>query len=214
MTGRNIFEIWAPPESQWTDWVRPVPFVAINDDCESNRTVNFTISSIFYLDKPATDTAIIIDLPGYDSIKEGVALAGLGFRPIPLYNGTSEQEGAMPLVDNHMLGSALSWGAVELQKINIASNAPPAFLLDSNRTHRYKMKVSVFDNSWNLYDQDIPTAEYFLNAGIKKILVRGDKMHKDLNRILHKFQKKGITILFTNGYDRPKVVVLKRPPRK
>jgi hypothetical protein len=98
--------------------------------------------------------------------------------------------------------------------MNITNDAAPAFLLDSNRTHRFKMNVSVFDNSWDLYDQDIPSAEYFLNNGIYKIIVRGDKVQNDIAKILYKFQKKGIMIFFTKGYDEPTEVSIKKPSRK
>ena len=32
MIGRDIFDIWAPRGAKWTQWVRPVSFVAINED--------------------------------------------------------------------------------------------------------------------------------------------------------------------------------------
>lgn len=213
MTGRDIFKVWAPVESRWVDWVRPVPFIAINESY-TNGTINFSIPNINYINELPENTAIILDTPGYDSVKEGLALAKLGFRPIPLYNGTNEQYGAMALVDNHTIEHALVWGASELKTIKISKDAPPVFLLDSNRTHRFKMNVSVFDNSWDLYNQDIPSAEYFLKNGINKIIVRGEKIQKDIIRILYKFQQKGITILFTNGYEEPKVTIIKKPPRK
>jgi len=214
MTGSEVFKIWAPIGAKWTDWVRPVQFVAINDNNKANGAMNFTLPIINYIDSPLKNTAIILDLPGCDSIKEGLALAMLGFRPIPLYNGTDEQQGSMALVDNHNIKNALIWGALELEKIKIPLDAPPAFLIDSNRTHRFKMDVSVFDNSWDLYDQDMPSAEYFVNNGVDKIIVRGETIQKDLNRILYKFQNKGITILITNGYEKPIVTTIKKPPRK
>lgn len=210
MTGKEIFKIWAPAGVRWTDWVRPVPFISIKDTFKTDTTCNFTIPSINYLSKQLTDTAIIVDLPSYDSINEGLALARIGFRPIPLYNGTNEQEGAMALVDNHAVERALIWGASELEKIEIGPDALPAFLLDSNRTHRFKMNVSMFDNSWDLYDQDIPSAEYFLNHGIHKIIVRSEKIQIDLSKILYKFSRKGIKILFTKGYEAPKEVKIKK----
>ena len=30
MSGKDIFTIYAPNGAKWTDWVRPVPFVAID----------------------------------------------------------------------------------------------------------------------------------------------------------------------------------------
>ena len=172
MTGRDIFKIWAPSGAKWVDWVRPVPFIEINEDSNKYELNNFIIPKINYIKELYKDTAIIIDLPGNDSIIEGIALSKIGYRPIPIYNGTNEQEGAMPTVDNSIIEYGLVKGALEIEKINLDNNAPPVFLLDSNRTNRYKMNVSVFDNSWDIYDQDIPTAEYFLKNGITKIIIR------------------------------------------
>ena len=213
MTGRDIFKIWAPTGAKWADWVRPVPFTAIHDSREINYITDFTIPDIYYLTEIQENMALIVDLPGYESIKESISLAGLGMRPIPLYNGTNEQEGAMALVENHSIESALIWGAKELEKIDILLDAPPAFLLDSNRTHSYKMNISIFDNSWDLYAHDMPSSEYFLDHGINMLAVRSEMIRKDLAGILYEFQKEGITILFTNGFVPPKKIILKKPPR-
>ncbi|MCL2057499.1 MAG: hypothetical protein FWH01_00365 [Oscillospiraceae bacterium] len=214
MTGREVFKIWSPAGVKWVDWARPVPFVGINDSYKINRAMNFTIPIINYINNIKNDTAIVLDLPGYDSVKEGIALAALGYRPIPLYNGTCGQQGAMALVDNHSIESALIWGALELEKFSLANNAPPAFLLDSNRMSRFKMDVSVFDNSWDVYHQDMPSAGYFLDNGIEQIIVKGEKIQKDLLKVLYKHQNKGITIAFTDGYQEPKKVTIKKPSRK
>jgi len=213
MTGRDIFKMWSPIGAKWVDWIRPVPFISINDFYKMKTVENFTIPDINYINKRQDHTAIILDLPSYTSIEEGLALAKLGFRPIPIYNGTQAQHGAMALVDNH-IEHALVWGAFELQKVKLTNQAPPTFLLDSNRMHHFKMNISVFDNSWDLYEQDLPSAEYFLKNGINKIIVRGDKLQKDVIIILFKFQKKGITILFSNGYEEPKEVIIRNPSRK
>lgn len=213
MTGRDAFKIWAPSGVPWAAWVRPVPFAAPDKTPAPAVVGSLALPTIAYTAAPQSDTALIVDLPGADGIKEGVALAGLGYRPVPLYNGTNAQEGAMPLVDNGALAAALQWGALALEKISIPANAPPAFLLDSNRTHRHKMNASVFDNSWDIYPQDMPSAEYFLASGIRRIIVRGDAIQNDLCRILYPFQKKGIAILFTGGYSPAEAVVLNKPPR-
>lgn len=214
MTGRDAFKLWAPAAVRWSAWVRPVPFTAPGGSPAQNAVLNFTVPSIFYVSNPQKDTAIVVDTPDYSSVMEGIALAMLGFRPIPLYNGTNGQEGAMALVDTHAIESALLWGAAELEEIIIPTDAPPTFLLNSNRTQQYKMNVSVFDNSWDIYDQDMPTAETFLSCGINKIIVHSDKIQKDLGLILSKFQKKGIAIFLTNGYDAPKEIKHKASRQK
>lgn len=191
-----------------------MPFISINKDSKEYDVSNFTIPNINYIDKLEQNTAIIIDLPGNDSVKEGIALAKIGFRPIPIYNGTNEQKGAMATVNNHAIELGLIKGALELKKIELDNNAPPAFLLDYNRTNRYKMDVSVFDNSWDIYDQDMPSEEYFVDNGINKIIVRGESIQKDLSKILYKFQKKRLKILLTDGYEKPKEVTIRKPLRE
>lgn len=211
MTGKEIYKIWAPVGARWIDWVRPVPFIAINDNLKLNEFVNFTIPSIKYINEVDKNTAIFVDMPGYESVKEGIALAKLGYRPIPLYNGTNEQEGSISTTSNNAIENFLIVGSKELEKIKLENDAPPAFLLDSNRMIRFKMNVSVFDNSWDIYDQDIPSADYLLKNEISKIIIVGSKIKKDLKIILYKFQKKGIQILYTDGFETPKIVKIKKP---
>ena len=210
MIGRDIYNIWAPKGVKWIQWIRPVPFVAINEDFKAYDICDFTIPNITYINELPLNTAIIVDLSDDEGIKEGIGLAKLGFRPIPVYNGTEPQEGAMATVDNNVIEFGLIKGAMELQKITIANDAPPAFLLDSNRMHRYKMDESVFDNSWDIYPQDLPSAKYFLENGIDKIMVVGEKMQKDLKKILYKFQKDGIKISFVKRYEEPKEMVIRK----
>ena len=218
MTGREAFEIWAQPDSKWSSWVRPVAFIMpeCGGECreESNHTIGIDIPDILYIDEFAADTAIFVDRCGYSGINEGLALAGLGWCPVPLYNGTNEQSGAMALVDNHGIEHALLWGACVLKTLELNDTAPPAFLLDSNRMHRYKMDASAYDNSWDLYSQDIPSPEYFMDNGIDRIIIVGEKIHKDLRVIFYEFQKKGVKFLYSDGYNEPEEVQIKKPPRK
>lgn len=210
MKGIEIFRIWAPVGAKWVDWVRPVPFISINNDFKVYEFCDFTIPNINYIKESNSDTAVIVDLPGNESIKQGLGLAKLGFRPIPLYNGVNEPKGAMATTDNHSISIGLARGALEVKKMRIMDNAPPVFLLDSNRMNRFKMNVSVFDNSWDIYAHDMPSSKYFIKNGINKIIVRGECVQKDLNKILYELQKDGIKIFFTNGYEQPKNIIIKK----
>jgi len=211
MNNREIYKIWAP-KAMWTDWVRPVPFIAFNT-CKFNSAITTDIPQVFYVSKPE-QSAIILDLPGHLAILEGLALAKLGWRPIPLYNGTNPQNGVLGIVDNSEIEAALIFGATELKKLNIEPTAPPVFLLDNNRVQRFKANVSVFDNSWDLYGQDFPSGGYFLNNGISKIIVRTQKIEKDLQSVLYEFQKDGIKIYLTDGFFEPCKITVKKPSKK
>ena len=210
MTGKEIYKIWAPTNKKWVDWVRPVPFVMIDENYKVNEFCNLKEVKINYLDEDFADAAIIVDLPGLESINEGISLLSCGYRPIPVYNGTLEQKNSKAVTNNYIIGAGLIWGAGKLKNVEIKEDARPAFLVDSNRLNRFKMDESYFDNSWDLYPQDIPTPEYFIKNNINKIIIRSDKINRDLNKILFDFQKKGIDIYFTEGFDKPEKVILKK----
>lgn len=210
MTGKDIYKIWAPVNKKWVDWIRPVPFIMIDENYKVEEYCNLKEYKINYLEKYENNIAIIVDLPGLESINEGISLARLGFRPVPVYNGVVEQKDSKAVTNNYIIGEGLIWGAEKLKQIEILEDAAPAFLVDSNRMNRFKMDDSYFDNSWDLYYQDVPSSEYFLKNNINKIIIRGNKINRDLNKILFEFQKKGLEIYFTDGFDIPKKVKLKK----
>ena len=207
MKGKEIYKIYAPNGAKWIDWVRPVPFVAI-DTYNRKPIANFLDREAMFLKKYQQDTAIFIDLPGKESIELGIGLAHMGYRPIPVFNGTDEQQGSQATTNTYLIESCLINGSQKLKNIKLKNDANPVFLLDSYRTNRYRAKESIFDNSWDLYKQDIPSAEYFKQNGINKIIVVGEVIQPDLKKIFLKFQEKGIEIYITDGYIFPKKVKL------
>ena len=210
MTSKEIYQIWAPTGKKWVDWVRPVPFLGRKEYSKGYDYSNLGVSATVAIPEELTDAAVIVDLPGAESVVEGIALAKAGYRPIPIYNGTIEQQGARATVDNQSVGIALNWGAAQLSEIALSEDALPAFLLDSNRMNRYKMEISLFDNSWDIYSQDMPSAEYFLNNGIHRIIIIGEVVSKDLKKILYDFQKKKMDIYFMERYGTPKKIRIHR----
>ena len=211
MTAKEIYRIWAPAGKTWVDWVRPVPFIGIGECSKQYACSSFQVPRPEVSNEIYKDGAIFVDLPGEESVSMGIALARQGYRPIPVYNGTIEQMGSRATVDNQTVGEALWMATTELSQIEIADDALPAFLLDRNRLNRFKMEIALFDNSWDIYPQDIPSAEYFIARGIQKILIIGESVSKDLKKILYDYQKKNITIYLTNGYEVPKKVKLHKP---
>lgn len=211
MTVKEIYQVWAPTGKKWVDWVRPVPFVGMKEHSKHYDYSNLAECAPESIPAELGDAAIIVDLPGVESVTEGIALAKLGYRPIPVYNGTMEQHGARATVDNQSVGIALKWGATILSGIEITKEALPAFLLDSNRMNRYKMEIALFDNSWDVYPQDMPSAEYFLSNGIHRLIIIGEAVSKDLKKILYEFQKKGMEIHFMERYGTPKKIKIYKP---
>ena len=49
MTGKDVYEIWAPVKAKWVDWVRPVPFALINVEFKSYEIGDFIIPTIDYI---------------------------------------------------------------------------------------------------------------------------------------------------------------------
>ena len=210
MNNKQLYLLWAPIGKRWVDWVRPLLFV--NNDLTYNQ--DYELLSTPYLNELKSDTAVFIDLPNHFSLLEGLTLAKLGYRPIPLFNGTDAPKNTMSLVNNDEIKQTLVWGSLLLQDLKIEDDAPPVFLLDSNRLIRHKMDIGVYDNSWDIYIQDVPSASYLLAHGISKIIVRSEKINRDLMIILYEYQKKGLIISLTNGFDEAIDVQIKKPPEK
>ena len=209
MIGKEIYKIYAPTGIKWTEWVRPVPFVAI-DTYNRKPISNWLDRKAIFLKQYEKDTAIFIDLPGKESIELGIGLATIGYRPIPLFNGTDEQIGSQATTNTYLIESCLINSCEKLKNISLENNANPAFLLDNSRTNRYRSKESIFDNSWDLYKQDIPTVNYFKENGIFKIIIVGNTIQRDLRKIFFEFQNAGIDFYLTDGYSTAKKVILKK----
>lgn len=223
MTAKEVYKIWAPAGKKWVEWVRPVSFLGIGQRSKAYVLPNMPLPKVVFLeeeqDKSVLEiilgpfpepnlekTAIIVDLPGQESVGYGVALVDYGFRPIPVYNGTLEQQGSRATVDNQSVGLALELMAGTILNKDIADGARPAFLLDRSRLNRYKLEESMYDNSWDIYPQDLPSPQYFLDNGIESILViGGKKISRDIKNILVNHQKKGLKIFHTDGYEKPRL---------
>ena len=207
MSGKDIFKIYAPNGVKWSDWVRPVPFVAI-DTYNRKPIIDWYDRKVIFIKEYSQNSAIFVDLPGKESIEFGIALAYLGYRPIPIFNGTDEQQGSVATNDNYLVESCLINGSEILKNIKLRKDANPAFLLDSYRINRYRARESIFDNSWDIYKQDVPSASYFKQNGINKIIVVSDNIKRDLKKILLTFQNNGMEVYITDGYINPKKIIL------
>ena len=211
MTDKEIYRIWAPLGKRWSEWVRPVPFVEIH---EHSKAYSLTLHDVPVPDlseEKFKDAAIIVDLPGAESVEAGLAYAKSGYRPIPLFNGTIEQSGARTTVNNQLVGMALVEGVKVVRELEFAEDALPVFMLDSNRLHRHRIDVTVFDNSWDIYAHDMPSADYFIKNNIHKIVVVGDFIGRDLRKILYGFQKKKLEIWFAKDDNEPKKIKVRKP---
>lgn len=211
MTEKEVYQIWAPPGNKWVGWVRPVAFIESNLYDRGYLFTEEELPDVDFLDEKCKDAALIVDLPGSEGVYMGISLAKKGYRPIPVYNGTIEQTGAKATVDNTTVGKALRWGAGIMRELELKEDAPPAFLTDSNRLNSFRQNRSMFDNSWDLYAQDLPTAEYLMASGIRRVVVVGDRISKDLKPIFYKYYKKGLDIMWAKNYASPVNIRVLRP---
>lgn len=210
MNNKEIYKVWAPKTSIWSAWVRPVLFL----DIDKAEDRHFTLPDLHPDIKYKDDTVYFIDLPKDDGVLMGMKFLELGYRPIALYNASPSPTKSFSLVDNTSIQEAIKWSTKLLKEVTLPLTALPVFLLDSNRILRHKFDKSVFDNSWDLYDQDIPSPKFLKDQNIKNIVIYGDEVHRDLKKIFYEFQTKGFKIYHTVGAGDMSLLSLKKPPKK
>jgi hypothetical protein len=151
---------------------------------------------------------VVLDLPGAEGVLTGVALAARGYRPVPLYNAVPLPFGepqtdpltgrAVAAVDVLPIIAALKAGAETLGRLELPQDAPPVFLLDTNRRGgARKMEPDEFDNRSASFTTDFPSANFFASHGIKRIILvqKGSiKPQPDLAHSLRRWQDAGFTL--------------------
>ena len=210
MKNKDYYKLWAPTTSIWSAWVRPVLFLDIDKVDDKNFILPDISKEIVYKE----DTIYIIDLPKEESVLTGMKMLEKGYRPIALYNASPSPAKSFALVDNISIQEALKWSTDLLKEAKLNDASLPVFLLDSNRILRHKYDPSVFDNSWDLYNQDIPSPEFLKKHKIKNIIIYTDEVLRDLKRIFYDFQEKGFNIYHTIGANDLTKLNLKKPPKK
>jgi hypothetical protein len=204
--GEAAFAVWAPEGARWSEWAKPVVFT--QDGGVSSETPLAPASiDIPGLPEAWGQSALIVDLPGVESVTVGLMLAQQGFRPVPLYNGTA---GPNAVLDVDALGAALGAAVSILRAHALKSDAPPAFLLDAQRmTPLGAGEPGRYDNRWIVLPQDFPSATRLLANGIKSVTViqrEGLAPAQDLAHVLRRWQDAGLTLaiidLSTGSIDR------------
>jgi len=237
VTPEQLYSIWAPEDSVWSQWVLPVPFAQLT--CPDSTPIP-TIPA-FDLDwipvESAADLAVVVDLPGSNAIHYGLALLARGFRPVPIIDGspgpdrpvtfpvassnlTGENYKSATIVDMRELLRALCWGADSLRQSHLVPEAPPAFLVDSKRMGGVAQVIeSAFDNRWMVFPQDFPSGRYLREQGIRRIVLIHDTFLKqpqeDLAHVLLRWQQEGIAIESKSAHfgDVPVPIQVSRPSR-
>lgn len=159
----------------------------------------------------ANDTAMVIDLPGVDALTVGLALTQRGFRPVPMFNACQGPNAACDL--SAVLLGLEQWAA-DVRAASLPPEAPPAFLLDSERLiPKRPLTPGTFDNRWVVFPQDFPSANFLLSRGIRRVILVGSAQPlQDLAHVLLRWQEAGIAIeAFVAGSPSPEPIVVKKP---
>ncbi|HXY25089.1 MAG TPA: hypothetical protein VEI73_10600 [Candidatus Acidoferrum sp.] len=236
MTPEELYALWAPQDSVWSPWVLPVPFAQLICP-EVGAPVELPqFHSDWVPEGGARDTAIVADLPGADTVYFGLALLQKGYRPIPIIDGspgpdadpllppspiaTGAQSKSRSVVDMRGLLLTLCQGAARLREVKLASDAPPAFLLDSQRMAGGSTAIEgAFDNRWMVFPQDFPSSRFLQDRGIRRVIYVHDTFlnqpAEDLAHILLRWQEDGIVIESKSARfgDGPVPIKVNRPSR-
>ena len=203
----SIYKIWAPDNALWTQWAKPVLFTCL----PCTFKCDLKTPKVDYVQMVDYSTAVIVDLPDCESVEEGLALARLGYRPVPLYNGVYGDAGTSMIVNVKGIVAALQKGANELSTLSIRPDAPPVFMLDVNRMTGIRKQLGKYDNRWCVFPQDMPSASFLLKNRINRVIVRSARIQEDLSHILLRYQNEGIQIFLCTKYGIPKAVKVSKP---
>ncbi|HYG61432.1 MAG TPA: hypothetical protein VEL74_02520 [Thermoanaerobaculia bacterium] len=206
MNAQQLYDIWAPAGSVWSQWAKPALFAGFGSPAPSAAPVPPDLppagagsggESPVLAATNDQRTAYVVDLPGPRSVEVGADLARAGYRPVPLFN-TAFHPAAVVSVGAIL--ERLAARAGELEARGLPPEAPPAFLLDSRRLNPGLVQTpGQFDNRWATFPQDFPSASFLLSRGIQRVVLVHDGGEPDslddLAHVLLRWQRAGIEIL-------------------
>jgi hypothetical protein len=141
-----------------------------------------------------SQTLIICDLPGTQSIALGAAMADTA-QLVPVFDNWPHPLG---VVHSHETLGAMAYYAGEIaeKRSKLKDNAPALLLLDSNRLASYTDQDSQFDNR---YLAKLPPADQLKKLGVQQViyLVKDESQKQELDDInddLVEWQKQGINV--------------------
>ena len=238
MNSESVYLDWAA-DPVWSRWVKPVLFAHLSDQVIARLSTEAALAPTFAdvggVARATGTTAIVVDLPGARSIATGLALAELGYRPVPLYNSAPVMLPEVPVLspwpagdEMPMLGPTATIDMYPIVRLliqaarsrilgTISPLAPPAFLLDSRRRGTGAIpRPGDFDNRSISLPTDFPSANFLLASRIRDAIVIQEQEgapQQDLAHTLRRWQDAGIRIMTTIPGGTPRPVVVGRPPR-
>lgn len=191
-----LYQLWAPPESPWSPWVKPVLLAHLGPADEPS----IALRSVDVPWAPPADgrTAIVCDLRGASGVQTGVALAERGYRPVLLYNALPAPAPTpqAAVVNVRLIITALEFLSPTLAALTLPHSAPPVFLLDADRRAGSPAQGQ-FDNRSLSFPTDFPSANLLRLAGISQIVLVQDLTRTpqdDLVPTLFEWQQAGLAI--------------------
>jgi hypothetical protein len=179
-----------PSSNRLREVIRPV----YNQEMEAAFARGRAIADLAGAADAPTDLALIVDLPGPQSVALAAGLAPR-FAPVFTFDNWPHPQGVVP---SHVtLGACLYYLPI-FEEANAARppTAMPAFVLDAARLNPYTDSAWQFDNR---YMAPLPSAEAFGRLGVKRILyVRPDAQTltelDDLNGDFVELERAGIQV--------------------
>lgn len=174
MDRHHAYTTWAPPLSPWSPWAKAAPFAHLA--MEGTSVAEVTPADLAIVPPPAQRCAVVIDLPGRQSVETALALASRGYRPVPLFNACptpTVSDGLFrPAVDVSSTMVALIAAVPMLARTPLGADAPPVFLLDAHRMgDGTPIGRGMFDNRSVVFASDFPSATFLRDHGIGRALV-------------------------------------------
>jgi hypothetical protein len=202
MNKHQAFAAWAPVTSIWSVWAKPVLFAHMPATPVEDEILLLPVGTHALNPPPVSErTAIFLDLPGPAAVPIGLALAILGYRPVPLYNSVPGPSFAPAgaALDVMPICRALQIIAPQLNRLGIADDAPPVFLLDARRAiGNAPLLPGTFDNRSISLPTDFPSAAFLTAHDIHKVLLVQQSQTaplEDLTHTLLRYQHAGIEIV-------------------
>lgn len=210
MTYRELFRIWSPPTSIWSPWAKPVLFASMRSTLPEQVRRWAQESSTPTAVLPPLDagvmawlssgrsgrTAVIMDLPGEQTVERALQMAAQGFCPVPLFNTTYGDKAHLPVMG--IMRRLFEAGEVlARQSKPLSPTAPPVFMLDTMRNPPRLPAPGDYDNRWVVFPQDFPSADFLKRNGFTGVVywrTRPASFNRDLDHVLIRWQDAGIAI--------------------
>ena len=226
----ELFNTWAPEESPWSAWAKPVLFAQERHNLKAAEWSAAALRADMPLRNVARAAssprqAVVVDLPGVETMRAAAQLALAGYRPVPLFNTTrgpvSVRSREYPIVDADNIVSvddilaALGPVAEIIREARLDASAPPAFLLDAKRNPFKPNSITdagKFDNRWMVFPQDFPSAGFLGRHGIERVVLHKEgapEPAEDLAHVLLRWQETGVPVYFSQAGSRPDAPPLK-----